>query len=326
MIDCIHELHSRKEYHRDIKPQNFLVENDEVVVSDFGLTTEIGSHTAFTKSSVYWGTHGFIPPEFLHGGFKYADASGDIFMLGKTMYVLISGRDPVYLVGDDIPSPVFHVIERCCRIPKEQRYQTLAELKQSLTAAYDVILGRAGKLGTVKQLLSSIEDRLAQERKYNSIEVFKFIENLALLEEVDQIRICLELSHSFFSVVSQAPMKDHLADFLHAYEKMVDSCDFSWSYAETIANNMRTIFSGDNVAAAQRVIALGLAIRAAHSMNRYAAMDTCQAMVTSVQDELLGLAVAALLAEHSETFITSIEPSECQSESIRNALRKLQQH
>ncbi|HEY8716358.1 MAG TPA: protein kinase [Candidatus Acidoferrum sp.] len=90
MIDCIQELHSRGTFHRDIKPQNFLMSNSRVLVSDFGLTTEIGSKTAFTRSSKFWGTHGFIPPEFLNGGFKYADAAGDVFMLGKTIYVMLS--------------------------------------------------------------------------------------------------------------------------------------------------------------------------------------------------------------------------------------------
>ena len=59
--------------------------------TNFGLiSTEIGSETGFTRSSAYWGTHGYIPPEFLTGGFKHADAPGDVFMLGKTFYVLLS--------------------------------------------------------------------------------------------------------------------------------------------------------------------------------------------------------------------------------------------
>lgn len=86
MIDCVQELHARNEYHRDIKPQNFLREGDQLVVSDLGLSTELSSATAFTNSSVWWGTHGYIPPEFQQGGFKHADAAGDIYMLGKTFY------------------------------------------------------------------------------------------------------------------------------------------------------------------------------------------------------------------------------------------------
>lgn len=62
MIDCVQELHSRNKFHRDIKPANFLLDGRRIVVSDFGLATEIGSNTAFTRSSMWWGTHGYIPP------------------------------------------------------------------------------------------------------------------------------------------------------------------------------------------------------------------------------------------------------------------------
>jgi len=325
MIDCIQELHSRNVYHRDIKTQNFLLDGKNLAVSDFGLTTEIGSNTAFTRSSVYWGTHGYIPPEFFHGGFKNADAAGDIFMLGKTIYVLMTGREPIYLIDDDIPSPIFHVIERCCNISKNLRYQSLAELKQSLVAAYDVVIGRAGGVGKVKQLLSTIEDRLEQEQKYSSVEVIDFIEQLALLEDSDQIRVCFEFSCRFFSVIRQSKLIDRISDFLSIYEKLVDSCDYSWSYAETIASNMRVIFGGQDVPTKYKAMALDLAIQAAYNMNRYAAMDTCRKMISSIKDEALGLDVATVIIKHSDTFIADIEPVECDSDAIRNALIQIKE-
>jgi serine/threonine protein kinase len=325
MIDCIQELHSKNELHRDLKPQNFLIDGDLIVMSDFGLSTELGSDTAFTRSSMYWGTHGYIPPEFLDGGFKHADASGDIFMLGKTIYVLLTQRDPMYPVGDGIPSPLFHVIERCCSIPKSHRYQSLSDLKQSIVAAFDVILGRAGGIGKAKQLLSSINDRLEQENTYYTEEVSDFIEQLALLEENDQIRICFELPRQFFSVIRQGLVVEHLNHFLSIYEKLVEGRSYSWSYAETIANSMKTIFTGDDVPAAEKARALDLAIRAAYYMNRFAAMDTCKSMVCSVQDEELGLEIADVILRHEDTFIADLEVSECESDSIRNALRNIQE-
>ncbi len=325
MIDCVQQLHSRNEFHRDIKPQNFLLEKEQMVVSDFGLTTELGSETAFTRSSMWWGTHGYIPPEFLAGGFKHADAAGDIFMLGKTMYVLLTGREPIYLVEDDIPAPLFHIIERCCSIAKVNRYQSLAELKQSLVAAYDLLLGRGGGFGKVKQILSAIEERLQQERQYKVDEVSEFIEQLSLLGESDQILVCKELTQSFFSVIGQEPVARQLPGFLTIYEKLVERYDYSWSYAETIADNMKAVFDGDGVSAGEKAHALDLAIRAAYHMNRFAAMATCRSIVTSVRDEALGLSIASVLLKNQCTFISDTELSECQSESIRNALRQIRQ-
>jgi hypothetical protein len=326
MIDCLQELHSRNEFHRDIKPQNFLIDGDQIVVSDFGLTTEVGSDTAFTRSSIYWGTHGYIPPEFLNGGFKRADAVGDIFMLGKTIYVLLTGREPMYLVRDGVPPPLFHIVERCCSISKDNRYQTLSELKQSLAAAYDVLLGRAGGLGKAKQLLSAINDLLERDHKYNASEVLEFIEQLGLLPEADQILMCRELSHSFFPVMGQGPMASKLPEFLVVYGKLVEAQDYAWSYAEAIARNMREVFRGDGASPNEKAQALHLAIRAAYYMNRFAAMDDCRSMVTSIRDEALGFCVASVLLNNRDTFITGVEPSECNSEAVRNALRQIQQH
>jgi serine/threonine protein kinase len=324
MIDCLQELHSRNEFHRDIKPHNFLLEDGQIIVSDFGLTTEVGSETAFTRRSMYWGTHGYIPPEFLDGGFKYADASGDIFMLGKTMYVLLTGREPMYIVGNDLPPPIFHIIERCCSISKTNRYQTLAELKQSLVAAYDVLLGRAGSLGKVRQLLSAIQDGIEQNHTHRAEDLSEFIEQLGLLDQSDQIHICHELSSGFFTVIAQQPFVDQLPTFLTIYDRLVEGCNYAWSYAETIANNMRAIFDGDGVPFSEKARALDLAIRAAFHMNRFAAMGTCRSMIMSIRDEALGLHAASVLLKNRDTFASEIEASECQSDTVRNALRQIQ--
>jgi len=324
MIDCVQELHSRNEFHRDIKPPNFLLDGDQVVVSDFGLTTEVGSGTGFTRSSVWWGTHGYIPPEFLGGGFKHADAAGDIFMLGKTFYVLLTGREPMYLDRNGVPPPLFHVIERCCRISKSDRYQTLAELKQSLVAAYDVLLQRAGGLGKVKQLLSSIGDRLGHGGNYSQQEISELVEQLAMVDERDQIRLCQELPSGFFDIISQGPLVSDLATFLAIYEKLVENQDYSWSYAETIASNMRKIFNREAVPHDEKARALHLAIRAAYYMNRFAAMDTCRSMITSIRDEVLGLRIASVLLENRDTFVSGIEPSECHCGAVAAALHQIQ--
>lgn len=324
MIGCISELHSRKQYHRDIKPQNFLIDGDAILVSDFGLSMEIESGTGFTKSSMYWGTHGYLPPEFLNrGGFKNADAAGDIFMLGKSFYVLLTNRDPLYLLSDDIESPLFHVIERACSVNKEQRYQSLADLKQNIVMVYDVLLHRGGGLGETQQLLTTINDCLEQDKRYSSKDVIDFIEKLALLEADDKIRICYEIERRVYVALRQSPVVDHLKEFLDVYAEMVDSEEYSWAYAEIIASNMKVLFSGEDVPDNLKSRALELAINAAHRMNRFAAMDVCNEIIASVKNDELGIEVAAVILKNRDTFIESIEPSECKSEAIRNAINTI---
>jgi len=321
MIDCIAELHTVEVYHRDIKPQNFLLENDEIVVSDFGLGMEPESSSRFTSSSMFWGTQGYLPPEFQDGGFKHADETGDIFMLGKSFYVLLTKQNPTYLMDNRVHPALYYVIDRACALDKRKRYQSLSELKQALQLAFDVILNRGGKIGEVNQLITTIEDRLENESKYSATKVIEFIEKLALVDQQDQRRICQDLSRSFFSILPQERLIPYIETFLKVYRDFVESESYSWAFAENIATKMKEIFSAIDVDSKIRASALEMAIIAAYRMNRFAAMDTCSSMICSVTDEGLGVHVAAIMQRNDHSFITGIEPSQCKCDAIINYLR-----
>ncbi|NWL21282.1 protein kinase domain-containing protein [Pseudomonas umsongensis] len=323
MIDCISELHSQGVYHRDIKPQNFLIGNQGVVVSDFGLGMEPGSSSRFTSSSMFWGTQGYLPPEFESGGFKSADETGDIFMLGKSFYVLLTKQNPTYLMDGGVHPALFYVIERACELDKKRRYQNLSDMKQALQMAYDVIIGRGGRLGEVNQLISTISDRLENENKFSSLQVIEFIDGLGLLDDDDKIRICLELDRAFISLLVLPKLVSHVPAFLKIYSLMVEDAQYSWAFAEVITKNMKIIFEGEEVSNRGRAKALELAIDSAYRMNRFAAMNTCELMIVSVADEELAVHVVAVMQRNKHGFIEDIEPSQCKSNTIRKYLKSL---
>jgi eukaryotic-like serine/threonine-protein kinase len=325
MLACVAELHSRDIFHRDIKPQNFLIDGDNIVLSDFGLGLELSSTSRFTNSSVLWGTQGYFPPEFQKGGFKNADSLVDIFMMGKTIYALLTGQDPTYLVDSELPAPLYHVVEKCCDYNKDRRYQSISELRQALSMVYDVLNGKGGVIGQVYQLLTVIGDKI-EEGKVKSDEVIEFIGKLGLVDKADQIKICLGLDRKFFVVMKNDRVNASLREFLNIYQVMVESGQYGWSFAENIATNMERVFNANNVHVRERNKALELSIDAAYQMNRFAAMGTCTSMIKSVVENELGLEVASTIQKKPYAFILEIEPSECKCEIVRNAIIRVNEN
>jgi serine/threonine-protein kinase len=94
--------HSRSVLHRDLKPQNVMLQADgRVVLLDFGLAKISASReqdpaaaeteAALTRGAII-GTTQYMSPEQLSG--QPADARSDIFSFGVVLYELLTGRHP----------------------------------------------------------------------------------------------------------------------------------------------------------------------------------------------------------------------------------------
>lgn len=321
MIDCIQELHNQNIYHRDIKPQNFLLKQDlEIVVSDFGLGVEPNSTSRCTSTNMFGGTEGYLPPEFSEGGFKYADAKGDIFMLGKSFYALLTKKDPNHMQMNGINPLIYSIIEKACTVNKDNRYNNLDEMKQAVKMAYDIIIGRSQSPYTETiNLLKDINDKLETSGRYDNKTVTKFLQKLPLNKPDEQGTICQELQTSFFEVLTENGISSYLETFLKMYEAMIEKADYSFSFAESIAKNMQAIFNGE-VSNEIKCTALDLAIRGAYITNRFSAMDTCTDMIHSIDDDNLGMYISAVIIKNKDTFIENIEPSDCKCSSIVNTI------
>lgn len=102
----------------------FLVFGNQIVISDLGLGKDPSSDTVFTQSVHVGGTPAFSPLQFFeHGGFKDAQDSDDIYMLGKSFYYLLTGSNPQVLVKRKVNPVLYQVIERCCAEAREDRLQ-----------------------------------------------------------------------------------------------------------------------------------------------------------------------------------------------------------
>lgn len=87
--------HSRGVLHRDLKPNNVMVNQDrEPRILDFGLTAAVGQTDGFAG-----GSPPYMPPELLVDGATAALASGDVYAVGIMLYVLLSGEYPFSIGG-----------------------------------------------------------------------------------------------------------------------------------------------------------------------------------------------------------------------------------
>lgn len=92
LTSAIHHAHENQIIHRDIKPQNILMDEEgNVKVTDFGIATSLAA-TSYTKTNSVIGTVHYLSPEQARGGI--ATKKSDIYSLGIVLYELLTGELP----------------------------------------------------------------------------------------------------------------------------------------------------------------------------------------------------------------------------------------
>lgn len=92
LTSAISHAHHNGIIHRDIKPQNILVDtNGDIKITDFGIAMAL-SATSITQTNSVMGTVHYLSPEQARGG--VATKKSDIYSLGIVMFELITGRLP----------------------------------------------------------------------------------------------------------------------------------------------------------------------------------------------------------------------------------------
>ncbi|MBR7927350.1 Stk1 family PASTA domain-containing Ser/Thr kinase [Aerococcaceae bacterium zg-ZUI334] len=92
ILSAIEVAHKNRIIHRDIKPQNILItDQNEVKITDFGIAIAL-SDTSITQTNTLLGSVHYLSPEQARG--SNATTKSDIYALGVVLYELITGSVP----------------------------------------------------------------------------------------------------------------------------------------------------------------------------------------------------------------------------------------
>jgi serine/threonine-protein kinase len=155
--------HERGVVHRDVKPQNVLLNDDgQAKVTDFGIARSLDVH-GVTQTGTVLGTSDYIAPEQARG--QKVDPKTDIYSLGAVLYELLAGdvpykgdnfvavamrhvNEPPPSVLDrrpDCPLRLDLAIQRAMAKDPEQRFASMDEFSAELEACLAELDGRGGE-------------------------------------------------------------------------------------------------------------------------------------------------------------------------------------
>lgn len=158
IVSAISVAHQNRIIHRDIKPQNILIDEEgNVKITDFGIAIAL-SETSLTQTNTLLGSVHYLSPEQARGGM--ATIRSDIYALGIVLYELLVGEVP--FEGESAVSIALkHFQEPLPRIS-----QMLPTVPQSLE---NVVLKATAKeplnrYANCEEMLSDLQTSLSPER------------------------------------------------------------------------------------------------------------------------------------------------------------------
>lgn len=150
ILDAVSYAHENNIIHRDIKPKNILIdENDTIKITDFGIAVAL-SQNSITQTNSLLGSVHYMSPEQAKG--SMVTKSSDIYSLGVVLYEMLTanvpfeGESAVSIALKHFQTPLPSIREKDHSLPQSlenvvlkatakdanQRYNSAREMKEDL--------------------------------------------------------------------------------------------------------------------------------------------------------------------------------------------------
>jgi eukaryotic-like serine/threonine-protein kinase len=213
--------HEKGVVHRDIKPKNIMLTQDnEVKICDFGLALITNADINDTQVMGRLGSPRYMSPEQVSE--EMVTNQSDIFSLGVVTYELLTGispfkadnisaiakritrepHKPLTEFRDDIPPALVHVVDRTLKKHPAGRYQSAMDLAGDLSLIHDEIRHTATELSNTRQF--ERVSRLSFFEEFDESEILESV-NAATWEEFEpgtEIIVEGEYDENFYLIVS----------------------------------------------------------------------------------------------------------------------------
>ncbi|MCJ1662292.1 Stk1 family PASTA domain-containing Ser/Thr kinase [Staphylococcus sp. NRL 16/872] len=152
ILKGVQQAHEKRIVHRDIKPQNILIDKNKTLkIFDFGIAKAL-SETAMTQTNHVLGTVQYLSPEQAKG--EATNETTDIYSIGIVLYEMLLGHPPfngetavsiaikhiqesIPNVTDkrqDVPQSLSNVVLKATAKNPTHRYQSISEMREDLSS------------------------------------------------------------------------------------------------------------------------------------------------------------------------------------------------
>lgn len=232
---AIAHIHQKQKAHRDIKPQNILVdvsgEKPIPVIADFGIGKDNGSVTESTVGA--WASRGYTPDRL---GTPYQQ---DVYSFGVVFLELIAGRqvpgefDRLQILQNmNLVEPYKKIIRKCLQSDPDNRYLDMQATADDIELAHRGIYQDKSSFPVRANLSAGVRDRvvaLEQSKLSPEVQIRKLLETC--IPELTTNTASKELPSFFLRTVSY--------DFLLSVDQQTSVVHFEkiWEISESPVRN-----------------------------------------------------------------------------------------